>query len=248
MIVLIVLGFIIGSFLNVCVCRIPLGESIVYPASSCRSCSEKIKVFDLIPILSYLVLKGRCRTCGEKISIRYPLIELLNGCLFGLIYWRYGLNLVSIKFIIMIEFLIVIALIDYDTKYVYSKNTYSGMGIGLILDIYLQAFNKICIIDYLLGLLLGIVTIGTIVAVTKAMGAGDIEISALIGIFVGWKLMLLTIFFSLVIGSVISIILVISNRRGLKDEIAFGPYLAMGSIISCLYGTHIIDFYLKTVM
>ena len=131
-IIVLILGIIIGSFLNVCIYRIPKGESIIYPPSYCEKCGVNIKLYDLIPVISYMILRGKCRCCKSKISLRDPLIELITGILSLSIYYLCGLNLNFIKYIIFVSFIIIIGLIDLDTTDVYSKTTISAMIIGVI--------------------------------------------------------------------------------------------------------------------
>lgn len=238
-----ILGLLIGSFLNVCIYRVPKGESVAFPPSHCTSCSTKIKSYDLIPVISYIFLGGKCRGCGEKISIRYPVLELFTGIMFYLTYIQYGLTLNTLKFIILISILIVTAMIDFDTHYTYSYITYSGIAIGVIFMLIEKFYLNQAITTYLIGLGIGVLVIGAIVFLTRGMGEGDIEIAALCGIFIGWQNTLAMLLLSFVLGALYGVTLIIFRQKSRKDEIAFGPFLAMGSIIAIFWGNRLISIY-----
>ena len=125
-----ILGLVIGSFLNVCIYRIPKEESIAFPPSHCANCKHNLSPIDLVPVFSYIFLRGRCRYCKEKISIRYPLIESLNGILYLIVYLKFGLTLIALKYCILVSILIVIGMIDYDTQFVFTSTTIFGGIIG----------------------------------------------------------------------------------------------------------------------
>jgi leader peptidase (prepilin peptidase)/N-methyltransferase len=128
-----ILGLLIGSFLNVCIYRIPKGESIAFPPSHCGSCGNNIKSYDLVPVISWILLRGKCRGCSEKISGRYALVELTTAILFLLTYFQYGVSINLLKYLILIPFLIVIAMIDYDTMEVYTTTTWMAIAVGIVL-------------------------------------------------------------------------------------------------------------------
>ncbi|GAA0777242.1 A24 family peptidase [Clostridium subterminale] len=236
-------GIVIGSFLNVCIYRIPNNQSLISPPSHCGNCDTRLKWKDLIPIGSYLWLKGKCRYCDSKISMRYPLVEGLTGILLVGIYLRYGIGLNFFKYSLLTLFLIVIALIDYDTTDVYSSVVYSGMAVGIIFIIIEAVGYSHSITTYIIGGLIGLGVIGLIYVLTGGMGAGDIEIAVLCGLFLGWKLEIYFLLISFIIGGSIAVTL-IALKKKLKDEyIPLGPSLAMGAYIVLIIGEqYILNF------
>lgn len=241
-----IIGVVIGSFLNVCIYRIPRGESISYPPSHCGSCNHKLNPRDLIPLISYAFLRGKCRYCREKISIRYPFIEMLNGILYILIYMKYGYSFFTIKFFIFASLLIVIGTIDFNTQDVYTSTIIFGAVIGIIFTI-LQAviFKDRLYLQSIAGALIGASIIGLIVYLTRGMGEGDIEIAGLCGLFLGTKLILLNLFLAVTIGGIAGIIIISLKLKDKKDSMAFGPCIATGAMISMLFGNEIINTYLN---
>lgn len=241
-----VIGLIIGSFLNVCIYRIPRGESISYPPSHCGSCSHKLSPKDLIPVISYTVLQGRCRYCKAKIAIQYPLIEITDAILYILIYMRYGYSILTIKYCIFASLLIVIGAIDYKTQDVYTLSIVFGIVIG-ILFIGIEAFiyENISPLHYIIGAFIGAAIIGIIVFFTRGMGEGDIEIAGLCGLFLGTKLVLLDLFLAVIIGGIAGIVILSFRLKDKKDSIAFGPCIAIGAFISMLLGNELINAYLS---
>lgn len=242
-----ILGAIIGSFLNVCIYRIPLSESISYPPSHCTNCNAKLKWYDLIPMFSYLLLRGKCKYCKEKISLKYPMVEFLTAVVFVLTYINYGLSLHFIKYNILWCFLIIISIIDLKFQDVYVRTTIPCIIIGVILGIIENMIYFTAFWNYLLGGVVAGGIIALIVYTTGGMGKGDIEIAALCGTFIGWKYSIMMIFLSFVIGSIIGLILIISKKRGRKDYIAFGPFLALSTLFTALYGGDILNLYVKLI-
>lgn len=229
-------GIVFGSFLNVCIYRIPNEQSIVNPPSHCGSCEHRLGCKDLIPILSYVFLKGRCRYCGEKISLRYPGVELLTGLLLVGIYLRYGLLFDFFKYSIFTLFLIVIALIDYDTTDVYSCVVYPGIAIGVVFAILEKAMYSVSMGNYIIGAITGFVIIGGIYLLTGGFGAGDIEIAVLCGVFLGWKLEIYFILLSFIIGGAIGITLILLKKKSKTDYMPLGPSLAIGAYVVLIMG------------
>ena len=242
-----ILGLILGSFFNVCIYRIPKEQSISYPPSHCTNCQNKIKWYDLIPVLSYVILGGKCRHCKEKISIRYPVIELITAFLFLGIYLEYGLSILTVKYIILCSFLIIIGMIDFDTTDVYDITTIPAIILGVIFVIY-AVTQKMDWQFLLLGGLVGGGFIALIILLTKGMGWGDAEICLFCGLFLGLKLTILMLFLSMLLGGIIGIILIVFKIKGRKDYIPFGPFIAMATLITILYGQNIIDFYIRHIL
>lgn len=242
---IVLLGLIIGSFLNVCIYRIVREESISFPQSHCTSCGYSLKPKDLVPVFSYIYLEGRCRCCKEKISIKYPLVEILNSCLYVLIYLRFGFTLDLFKFCMFASLLIVIAFIDFETKFIYNSTIIFGVISGIVFNALIWIKNKYIPWNYIVGAFIGFGIIYLIVILTDAMGEGDIDIALICGLFLGIKGVIVTLFIAIILGGIVGAIILILKLKDRKAEIAFGPYLAIGGIISCLYGNYLIEIYLS---
>lgn len=238
-----VLGIVIGSFLNVCIYRIPIEKSIVFPPSHCTNCKHDLKPLDLIPIFSYIYLGGKCRYCNKKISLRYPIIEGLNGILYLLIYLKFGLTLITLKYCILISILIVIGMIDYDTQFIFTSTTIFGGIVAGIFIIIQGIVYKGGILDSLFGGIIGFGIIALIVFLTRGMGEGDIEMAAVCGLFLGVKGILLGLFLAIIIGGMAGIIILLFKLKKAKEKIAFGPFIAIGSLVSMLWGIEILRNY-----
>ncbi len=251
------LGAIIGSFLNVCIYRIPKEESIVKPSSRCPSCGTPIKFYDNIPILSYLFLRGKCRYCNAKLSIRYPLIEILNAVLYVIVFSRFGTGSpwVLAVYFVFVSTLIVIFFIDIDHQIIPNSITYPGIPLSVILgatilpDPFLR-YELLGVKASLIGFLVGggsfylIAVIGKMILKKDAMGGGDIKMMAMIGGIMGWKGIILTTFVGSLFGSIVGVSLIMLKGREFGSKIPFGPYLAFGSLISLLWGQDILVWYL----
>ena len=245
---IIIIGIVIGSFLNVCIYRIPKDESIAFPPSHCTNCKHNLKSFDLIPVISYVFLGGKCRYCHEKISLRYPIIEVVNSILYLLIYLKFGLTIITLKYFILASVLIVIGMIDHDTQFVFTKTTVFGGVVGIIFIIIQGIIYNNGIFDLILGGLIGFAIIGLIVFLTKGMGEGDIEIAVVCGLFLGIKGILLGLFLAIVIGGIFGIIILALKLKNAKEKIAFGPFIAIGCLISMLWGVEILRIYWELLM
>ncbi|WP_252243451.1 A24 family peptidase [Clostridium sp. ZBS14] len=246
-ILVIIIGLVIGSFLNVCIYRIPLGQSISYPPSHCGNCNHNLKSMDLIPALSYLFLRGKCRYCKGKISIRYPLIEILNSILYIVIFLNYGLTLEFFKYSILSSLLIVIGIIDYKTQDIYTVTIIFGIICSIIFMAVDFFVNKNTISTYALGGLIGFAALAIIVIITRGMGIGDAEITLVCGLFLGIKGVIVTLFLGIIIGGIVAIIILALKLKDAKDAMAFGPCLSIGAIMYILWGDTIINAYLKMV-
>ena len=246
MILVILLGLIIGGFLNVCIYRIVREESISFPQSQCISCGYNLKLKDLIPIFSYVFSGGRCRKCKEKISIKYPLIEALNACLYLLIYIKFGFTVDCFKFCLFASLLIVIGFIDLETKYVYNSTVIFGVIAGVLFLALECIETKSIPWDYVAGGFIGFGVIYLIVILTHGMGEGDIDIALICGLFLGIKGIIVTLFIAIILGGIVAGFILIFKLKDKESEIAFGPYLAIGGIIACLYGSSLIEMYFKS--
>lgn len=240
----VIFGLVIGSFLNVCICRIANEESIAFPPSHCTNCGYELKAKDLIPVLSYIFLGGKCRSCKEKISIQYPIVEILNAILYIAIYLKFGFTLNLFKFCLFASLLIVIGFIDFKTKYAYNSTVVFGVVSGILFAVLEWMETKSIPWNYIAGAFIGFGIIYLIVILTRGMGEGDIDIALICGLFLGIKGILVTLFLAIILGGIVATIILIFKLKERKAEIAFGPYLAIGGIIACLYGSRLIDIYL----
>lgn len=240
-------GSIIGSFLNVCIYRIPEEKSISFPPSSCGSCNTALKPRDLVPMFSYLFLKGKCRYCNEKVSIQYPIVEAVTGLLFVFVFLKFGFTLECLKFMALTPLLIVIAIIDFKTEYIYSSTIIFGIVTG-ILFIGIEYFTTggVNLVNYGVGALAGAAILAIIVFLTRAMGWGDVELIFFVGLFLGIKLNLLNVFLSIVIGGLVAIVLMATKKKSGKDSMAFGPYIAISTYIVVLFGNDILNWYITS--
>lgn len=237
-------GLCIGSFLNVCIYRIAREESISFPPSHCTSCGYELKAKDLVPVLSYTFLGGRCRSCKEKISIKYPMVEILNTLIYVIIYLNYGLSIELIKFAIFSSLMIVIGFIDFETKYVYRSTVIFGVVSGIGFMIADWVVNKQIPWTNIIGAAIGFGIIYLIVAFTGGMGEGDIDIALICGLFLGIKGVIVALFLAFTTGGIVAIGILILKLKDRKAEIAFGPYLAIGGIIASIYGSQLVKYYL----
>jgi leader peptidase (prepilin peptidase)/N-methyltransferase len=243
-----VTGMIVGSFLNVCICRMPKGESVVFPPSHCPQCDYRIRWYDNIPLVSYLVLRGKCRGCGMHISIQYPLVELLNGLLTLALFLRFGPTLPFLVLFLFCSALVVITFIDLEHQIIPDEISLPGIVIGFICSFFLPYISWL---NSLLGILLGG---GSLLLVAygyqwltgkEGMGGGDIKLLAMMGAFLGWKSILFIIFASSLVGSVIGITIMLVQKKDSKLAIPFGPYLAFGAVLYIFFGGQIIHWYLS---
>lgn len=243
-----VIGTILGSFFNVCIYRIPEDESIAYPPSHCGKCNTKLKPLDLIPIMSWIFLKGKCRYCKEKVSIQYPLIEFLTGIIFTIIYLRFGFGIEFIKYTFLISILIISAVIDLKTQYVFFSVSLVGIVGGIIFSIVEIFINK-NIFSVLLSIIIPLVILGLIILMTRkfdGMGIGDLEIFILISLYVSPKIVAVSLFLSIIFGGIVSAVIYLKGYR--KKHIAFVPYIALGTLIAILFGEDIFNWYLSISM
>ncbi len=250
-------GLIIGSFLNVCIYRIPEGLSVVRPSSRCTACGTPIKCYDNIPILSYIILMGRCRSCGTKLSLKYPLIEFINAVLYVVVFYRVGYDapLVLMSYLVFVSSLVVIFLIDLEHQIIPNSITLPGIPIAVVLGSTILPDpifpgNLLGFRESIIGCLAGggsfylIAVLGKAVFKKDAMGGGDIKMMAMAGGLLGWKGILLTAFLASLLGSIIGISLILIKGKEWGSRIPFGPYLALGAFISLFWGHDILRWYL----
>jgi leader peptidase (prepilin peptidase)/N-methyltransferase len=243
----IILGGMVGSFLNVCICRLPKGESIVLPGSHCPHCNRPIQFYDNIPLLSFLLLRGRCRYCKQSISVQYPLVEGVTGLSSLLLFLRYGPSLSYLIYFLFVAALIVITAIDLYHQIIPDVISLPGMGVGLLSSLIL---SDIDFLNSLLGILLGggsLFLVGTLyqwIFKREGMGGGDVKLLAMIGAFLGWKAVILTILISSLVGSLVGVMIIVLKGKDFKYAIPFGPFLSLGAVISLFLGESIIRWYL----
>ncbi|MEF3245249.1 MAG: prepilin peptidase [Caldisericaceae bacterium] len=245
-IVFFALGAIIGSFLNVVIYRLPKGESIVYPPSHCTHCGHKLAASDLIPIFSYIYLKGRCRYCNEKISIVYPIVEAITGITVALLFLKFGFSLDLLKYIVFACILIVIAMIDLNTGYVYDSIVIPSIFVGLAFSFFTTGFKEAIFGAIFYGVLFFlIILISKLFYKEGGMGEGDLTAGIMIGAFLGLKLSVVSFILSFIFGSLVGILIMIFEKKDGETQIPFVPYLAFGAIVSVFLGGKLISFYLQ---
>ena len=240
----------IGSFLNVCIYRLPESKSIVRPASTCPKCQTPIRFYDNIPVLSYLWLRGKCRACRAPISFRYPLVELISGLFALCVVLSFGLNLESLVYYLFICTLLIVTFIDLDHQIIPDVLTLPGIPIFFIASL---AVDDVSTKDALLGILVGG---GSLLAVAwgyslltgkEGMGGGDIKLLAMIGALIGWKGVCFTIFVSSAIGTVAGVLVMLSTKGGRKLVIPFGPFLSIAAVIYIFFGNDLLLWYYRLV-
>ena len=240
-------GLMIGSFLNVCIYRLPRRESIVWPASHCTSCNRPLAWFENVPVIGWLALRGRCRTCGSRISAIYPLVELTTGAVFAGGALIYGLSPLLFVRLAFASALIVLFVIDLQHRILPNVITLPGIAAGFAASLFLP--------PGWLSSLIGIVAGGGILfAIAEAyyrlrgiegLGMGDVKMLAMIGAVLGWPLMLLTLVFASFAGSVIGVGLIASGRGGMQAALPFGTFLALGALVAAVAGDPILTWYLS---
>lgn len=246
-----IFGVSIGSFLNVVIYRMPRGLSIIYPPSTCPNCGKRIKWYDNIPIISYILLKGKCRFCKADISIKYPLVELVSGIFATVLYIRFGLNLDFLFYFYFIASMIALSVIDLEFKIIPDKINFSGIFIGLIFAIKnsLQQQDITPILSALVGAIVGSGFLFLIAYIylkyrgIEGLGMGDVKLLAFIGVYTGWFGAIFTIFFGSLIGSIVGIIIIKLFKKDAYFEIPFGPFLAAGGTLYLLFGDYIRQLY-----
>ncbi len=253
-------GSIVGSFLNVCIHRLPLGESVVWPHSHCPKCKKKIPTYDNIPFLSYIFLRGRCRFCKERISLRYPAIELLTAIMFLVLFQRYGFSYDFIIFIVFICGLIIATFVDIQHRIIPDEVSIGGMILGFILTA-IKGFNLRPMthdLKPMFGSFLGIIIGGGIIYLTgflfdlvyfkllkkppiqgetESMGFGDVKLLAMIGAFLGWQKVILVFFLAPFFGAIVGLINLLVKKN---HTLPYGPFLSLAAIFSIFWAERII--------
>ena len=238
-------GTAVGSFLNVCIYRLPLRKSLAWPGSHCTDCGVPVKPYDNIPVFAYLWLRGRCRSCGAAISLQYPIVELATGAVFLGAYLLFDSPALLIQRLLFACSMIVLFVIDLEHRILPDVITLPGIALGFLFSLVLPPGWR----DSLIGIALGggsLWLIGELyfrLRHEEGMGFGDVKMLAMIGAFLGWKLMLLTLVLSSFVGSIVGLGLIVFNRGDMKYALPFGTFLALGAIIAATAGDRIIAWY-----
>lgn len=241
-----IFGLVFGSFFNVCIYRIPREENIAYPPSHCAKCGRELKAYELIPVLSWVILRGRCKGCNEKISIIYPLIELITAFMFLIMYLNFGLTINTFKYIVLFSILIIASTIDIKTKEVYFSVSLVGFLFGISFSI-IEIINGKPLKEGIISILIPLIIVGIIYLISKrfdGFGAGDLEVYLFVSLYLSPILMGVTLIVSIILGGILAIFLLIIGKR--KMEIPFVPFIALGTFISVLWGIDILNVYLNT--
>jgi leader peptidase (prepilin peptidase)/N-methyltransferase len=239
-------GAVIGSFLNVCIHRLPRHVSLLWPASRCPSCAGPLAWYDNVPILSYLLLKGRCRACGATISIRYPVIEAANAVGYGAIVWWFGASWPATVYALLLSSLLVVACIDLLHQIIPDVITLPGIAVGLLCA---ATVLPVGLADSVLGILLGggllwgLAWASPYLFGKEGMGGGDIKLMAMIGSFLGWQPTLLTILIGAAAGSLVGLSLISLKRMRRDQYLPFGPFLVLGALAAMFFHQDILAWY-----
>jgi leader peptidase (prepilin peptidase)/N-methyltransferase len=239
------IGLVIGSFLNVVIYRLPLGQSLVSPPSRCRKCGYGLRWFDNIPVLSWVMLGGKCRKCRDPISIQYPIVELVTGGLFLLIAWMTPDVLLLASRLVLVCILIALFGIDFEHQILPNSITLPGIVVGLIFNLATPPGITDALIGAVLGggILYGIAAAYYLVRREEGLGMGDVKMLAMIGAFLGWKAVLVTLVLSSFSGALIGLALIALQRKGMRVAMPFGTFLAAGALAAMLAGDPLITWY-----
>jgi leader peptidase (prepilin peptidase)/N-methyltransferase len=239
-------GALVGSFLNVCIYRVPIHRSIVWPASSCTHCGRPLAWYENVPIVSYVALRGRCRSCREPISLRYPVVEALTAAMFVLGWWFYGPGVLLASRLVLGCALIVLFEIDREHQLLPHVITLPGIAVGFAFSLLTEPGWQ----SSLIGILVGG---GSLLAVgytyfwlrhEEGLGMGDFKMLAMIGAFLGWQLTLVALMMSSLVGSIVGVFLIVTKRGGLKSALPFGTFLALGAAAAATVGPRLLAWYL----
>jgi leader peptidase (prepilin peptidase) / N-methyltransferase len=240
-------GAVIGSFLNVCIHRLPLDQSLMWPASACPQCGQRLQWSDNVPLVSYALLWGRCRSCRASISPRYPIVEALTALMFAFGWWYYGPGPLLVSRLVLGCALIVLFAVDLEHQLLPHAITLPGIVVGFIFSF----FTGLGWLSSLLGIVLGG---GVLLAFgltyewlrhQEGLGMGDFKMLAMIGAFIGWKLTLLTLMIGSMLGSVIGLALIVARRGSMASRLPFGTFLALGAAVAATVGPNLLEWYFQ---
>lgn len=250
-IIIFTFGLCIGSFMNVCIYRLPAKKSIVFPGSACPDCGTSIRAYDNIPVLSYIWLKGRCRHCSTRIPLRYVTVEIMGGAFAVLAYHKFGFTWEAIIYYGFVAALLIITFIDIDFQIIPDIISLPGIPLGFAASF---AIPGVTYKASLVGILVGGGTLYLIAwgyqLITKkeGMGGGDIKLLGMIGAFIGWQGVLFTIFVAAAVGTISGLLVMLHQKKGLKLAIPFGPFLSIGAIAYVFMGSALITWYFNLLM
>ena len=244
-------GLALGSFMNVCIYRIPLEKSIIRPSSSCPNCGKKIRFYDNIPLISYLLLLGRCRRCHHPISWRYPAVEAITGLLSLALFIRYGLSLQYLLFLLFAATLVTISFIDLDHQIIPDVLSIPGIVAGLA-----AAFipGNVSWFDSIIGIIGGggtLFLVGLIyekLTGKQGMGGGDVKLLAMIGAWMGWRSLPFVLLVSSLTGAIIGSIFLLAAGKGYRVKIPFGPFLSLGALFYIFFGPQLTNWYISLLL
>ena len=239
-------GAVIGSFLNVVIYRLPLGKSTVWPSSACPHCARELSWYENIPVASFVALRGRCRTCGARISLQYPLVEALTAVMFGAGWWYYGPGPLLASRLVFGCALIVLFAIDLEHQLLPNAITLPGIVVGFLFSLVTEPGWMSSLIGILVGggVLYGVAEAYYRIRHEEGLGMGDVKMLAMVGAFLGWQLTLLTLVLGSVSGTVIGLGLIATNRAGMKYALPFGTFLALGAAVAASVGHALLEWYL----
>ncbi len=244
--IFLVMGTIAGSFLHVCAYRLPRGKSLLFPPSHCVRCGRRIKAIDLTPLFNFIWLRGKCRFCGGRIGISHPLVELLTGLLFMAAYLRFGLSIELIKALLLISILLVISIIDTEHYIIPDKLIIFFFFLGIVSIIFM---GEPTVLSALLGFSAAFISLLALALVSRGgMGGGDIKLAAVIGVYLGWPNGITAVLLGCLLAGLAGLILILLRLKSRKDLIPFGPFLAVGALITSSYGYEIISWYLRLLL
>ena len=242
---LVAVGLGVGSFLNVCIYRLPRGQSVVTPASHCTRCGRTLRWFENLPVLGYVALAWRCRTCGEPISMMYPAVEVVTPLLFLLHYWQLGWQPLLFPRLLFAAAMVVLFVIDLQHRILPNVITLPGVVAGLTASLFLPPGW----LDAIIGIAVGggsLLALGEAyyrIRGEKGLGMGDVKMLAMIGAFLGWKLMLVTLVLSSLAGSIVGVALIVAKQRDMRYALPFGTFLAVGAVTSGVVGERLLEWY-----
>jgi leader peptidase (prepilin peptidase)/N-methyltransferase len=244
-----ILGLEVGSFLNVCIDRLPQNKSIAFPASHCEACQHKLGAKDLIPVFSYLRLRGRCRYCRASVPRRLFWVELATGVVFALLAWHYGLSPALGIMIFYACLFIVVSVIDLEHGLILNKVVYPSMVVALLLALisrpWLTQWIVPGIANAAIGGAIGFALFLLIALISRGgMGWGDVKLAGLIGLATGFPLVFLSVIMAAILGGIVAVVMVITKKRQRRQTIPFGPFLALAAMITLLWGSNIMNWYL----
>ena len=246
-VVTLLFGAAIGSFLNVCIYRLPLHESIVFPASHCRVCATPLTWYDNLPLMSYLLRRGRCRFCGTAFSFRYFLVELLTALVAVALIYRFGLTITALGYFAFSAALIVITFIDLDYQIIPDVVSLPGAVAGVLFSLVtpeLSLWNSLVGLVVGAGVLLAVALGYRLTTGREGMGGGDVKLLAMIGAFLGWRAVPFTLFAASFLGSVVGVAAMVRTNADSKLALPFGPFLSFGALCYLFFGEQLIEWYL----